>query len=89
MGASCTIIAGILGGSVNNKIGPRYTLVIASASYPIWAGSLWSVLILHLLLRELMVEILGGLISAKVPGLHILRVSITELALDCFIQLLV
>jgi hypothetical protein len=44
MGSSCTIVAGLFGGSINNKIGPRYTLVIAAASYPMWAGSLWYVI---------------------------------------------
>jgi len=41
VGASVTIVAGLFGGSVNNKIGPRYTLMLGASGYPIWVGSLW------------------------------------------------
>ncbi|KAJ5620285.1 hypothetical protein N7510_004269 [Penicillium lagena] len=33
--------SGVLGGSVINKIGPRYALMIGATGYPVYAGSLW------------------------------------------------
>lgn len=35
--------SGILGGSIINKIGPRWALMIGATGYPIYAGSLWYV----------------------------------------------
>ncbi|KAH6607063.1 hypothetical protein Trco_003376 [Trichoderma cornu-damae] len=33
--------SGILGGSIINKIGPRWALMVGATGYPIYAGSLW------------------------------------------------
>ncbi|KAL6797861.1 hypothetical protein GGI42DRAFT_88382 [Trichoderma sp. SZMC 28013] len=33
--------SGILGGSIINKIGPRWALMIGATGYPMYAGSLW------------------------------------------------
>jgi hypothetical protein len=41
VGASVTIVAGFFGGSVNNQIGPRYTLILAASGYPVYVGALW------------------------------------------------
>lgn len=35
--------SGILGGSIINKIGPRWALMIGATGYPMYAGSLWYV----------------------------------------------
>ena len=35
------VICGLLGGSVNNKIGPRYTLMVGASGYPVYVGALW------------------------------------------------
>lgn len=42
LGASVTIVTGVFGGSINNQIGPRYTLMLAASGYPIYLGALWS-----------------------------------------------
>jgi len=42
VGASVTIVAGFFGGSINNQIGPRYTLILAASGYPVYVGALWS-----------------------------------------------
>ncbi|KAH7333477.1 major facilitator superfamily domain-containing protein [Rhexocercosporidium sp. MPI-PUGE-AT-0058] len=41
VGASVTVVAGLFGGPITNKIGPKWTLMIAASSYPVWSGSLW------------------------------------------------
>ena len=41
VGASVTIVVGFFGGSINNQIGPRYTLILAASGYPVYIGSLW------------------------------------------------
>jgi hypothetical protein len=41
VGSSVTIIAGLFGGSINNQIGPRYTLMLAASGYPVYLGALW------------------------------------------------
>jgi hypothetical protein len=41
VGASVTIVAGFFGGSINNQIGPRYTLILAASGYPVYVGALW------------------------------------------------
>jgi hypothetical protein len=35
------VLAGIVGGSVNNQIGPKCTLMVGASGYPIYVGSLW------------------------------------------------
>ncbi|KAE9369253.1 MFS general substrate transporter [Stipitochalara longipes BDJ] len=35
------ILSGILGGNVNNQLGPRYTLMFGVSGYPLYMGSLW------------------------------------------------
>jgi hypothetical protein len=35
------IIAGIFGGSVNNKLGPKFTLMLGASGYPVYVGSMW------------------------------------------------
>jgi hypothetical protein len=41
VGASVTVVAGFFGGSINNQIGPRYTLILAASGYPVYLGALW------------------------------------------------
>jgi hypothetical protein len=35
------IVAGAFGGSVNNKLGLKYTLMLGASGYPIYVGSMW------------------------------------------------
>lgn len=71
--------SGILGGSIINKIGPRWALMIGATGYPMYAGSLWYVHLrqpdseLKSELLESNIEIrTGGLTRAKAAGLFCL-----------------
>ena len=44
VGGVFTIVAGITGGSVNNKLGPKFTLMLGVSGYPLYIGAMWSVL---------------------------------------------
>lgn len=35
------VISGIFGGTVNNILGPRFTLMLGASGYPVYVGSLW------------------------------------------------
>lgn len=73
--------SGILGGSIINKIGPRWALMIGATGYPMYAGSLWYVylnveLFIHNNCRvgtNIGLRI-GGLIRAKAVGSFCLAV---------------
>ena len=41
VGTCTTVLSGFFAGSVNNKIGPRYTLALGASGYPIYIGALW------------------------------------------------
>ena len=44
VGGVFTIVAGITGGSINKKIGPKFTLMLGVSGYPLYIGAMWSVL---------------------------------------------
>lgn len=43
VGTVFMILGGIVGGSVNNQLGPRNTLMIGVSGYSVYTGSLWQV----------------------------------------------
>jgi hypothetical protein len=33
--------SGVFGGCINNRLGPKYTLMLGASGYPVFVGSLW------------------------------------------------
>ena len=75
--ASVTIPAGFFGGSVNNQIGPRYTLMLAASGYPVYVGALWYVLPGHICIGGVYQQesTIGGSIKVQDWDLRILLAS--------------
>ena len=41
VGGVCIVIASIFGGSINNQLGPKYTIIFGISGYPLYVGSMW------------------------------------------------
>ena len=41
IGLTLLAIVAFFGGGFNNRVGPKYTLMIGASGYPVYVGSLW------------------------------------------------